>query len=66
MGFIVADFSEHIVGVLDNRRAFSLMDRGYFLHHICNLIGIGNNDFFCLFSSQIRKFLQHFLCGPQV
>ena len=66
MSFVVTDLPEHTVGIFDHRGAFSFMDRRNLLYHIRNLIGVGNDDFFCLFSSQISKFLQHFLCSPQI
>ena len=66
MGLVVTDLPEHTVGIFDHRGAFSFMDRRDLLYHIRNLIGVGNDDFFCLFSSQISKFLQHFLCSPQI
>ena len=42
------------------------MDRRYFLNHIRDLIRICNNNLFRLFTSQIGKFLQHFLRGTQI
>ena len=42
------------------------MDRRNFLNHICDFICIRNDDFLRLFASQIRKFLQHFLCGSKI
>ena len=42
------------------------MDRGNLLHHIRDLIGIGNDDLLCLLPPQIGKLRQHLLCGPKV
>ena len=37
------------------------MYRRDLLDHIRDLVGIGNDHLFCFFTSQIGKFLQHFL-----
>ena len=66
MGFVVADLPQHTIGIFNHRRAFSFMDRRNLLHHICDLIGIGDHDLLSLFPSQIGKLLQHFFCSPQV
>ena len=42
------------------------MDRRNFLYHICNLIGICNNNFLCLLTAQIGKFFQHLLCRSKI
>ena len=42
------------------------MDRRYFFNHVSNLIGVGNHNLFCLFASQIGKFLQHLFCGTKI
>ena len=66
MCFVIADFSKHLIGIFNNRRTFSFMNRRNLFHHICNLIGIGNYNFFGFFASQIGKFLKHFFGGMQI
>ena len=66
MGFVVTDLPEHIVGIFDHRRTFSLVNGRNLLHHIRDLIGIGDHDLLGFFPAQIGKFLQHFFCGPQI
>ena len=66
MCFIKADIFQILIGVFNDRRVFIRMDRRDFLNHICDLIGIGNNNFLCLLTSQIRKFFQHLFCCTQI
>ena len=66
MGAVVADLSQCLVGILDDRREFPRADRRDLLHLIGDLLGIGNDYLLRLFASKVRKFLQHLLGGPEV
>ena len=61
VGFCETDILKILLGVFNDRRKFIRMDRRDLLDHIRDLVGIGNDHFFCFFTSQIGKFLQHFL-----
>ena len=42
------------------------MNRRYLLNHIGNFVCICDDNFFCLFTSEIRKFFQHFFRRTQI
>ena len=42
------------------------MNRRYLLNHIGNFVCICDDNFFCLFTSEIRKFFQHFFRRAQI
>ncbi len=65
MGFVVADIPQHLVGIFNYRRAFVRADRGNFLAHVGNPVGVGNDNFLRLPAAKVVKFRQHFLGGAQ-
>ena len=66
MRFFKTDISEILVRIFNYRRKLIRMNRRNFLYHISDLICICNNDLLSLFASQIRKLLQHLLCGTKI
>ena len=63
MGSVITDLRQCLITVGNDRRTFVRAHRCNSLDHVCNHIGIGNNDFFRLITSQIREFFQHLFRG---
>ena len=61
MGFIITDISQHLVGILNNRRTLIRADRRNLLDHIRDQIGVLDHNFICFFRTKVCKFIQHFL-----
>ena len=61
-----ADILQILVGIFNDRWEFVRMDRGNFLDHIRNLIGVRNDNFLSFLTSQIGEFLQHFFRSTQI
>ena len=66
MGRVIADLSQCLVRILNDRRAFIRAHRSDPLTHISDHAGVGDDNLLRLVRSQIIKFLQHFLRGPQI
>ena len=63
MCLIVAYISKLLVRIFDDRWTFIRSYRRNLLNHICNQIGVLNDNLICLFRAKISKFLQHFFRG---
>ena len=61
MGFIITDISQHLVGILNNRRTLIRADRRNLLDHIRYQIGVPDHNFIRFFRTKVGKFIQHFL-----
>ena len=63
---IHTDLSQFVIRPFNFGRKCFIGDRFDLFHHIRNEVCIRNDNFFCLFFTQIVKFLQHFFCGTEI
>ena len=62
----LAGLSQIFFCPFDLRREFTIRHRHHGFDFVCDLIGIGDNDFIGLFLSQIHEFFHHFIGRPEV
>ena len=66
MGSVIADVSQHLVGIWNDRRTLVRPDRGNPLAHGGNPSGVGDHDLLRLVASQVLKLAEHFLCRAEI
>ena len=62
----IGDSHQIFLGTVNGRRKGTVRERLNVFNLICNGIGVGNNNFVCLFFTKIGEFFQHFFRGTQI
>ena len=61
-----ADFIQLFFCAINERREYPFWNGAHLLHHIGNLLGIGDNHLIGFFFAKIGEFFQHFRCGAHI
>ena len=66
MGTVIADLTERLVRIGNDRRTFIRPHRSDPLHHIGDLLRVGDNHLFRFLAAQVPELRQHFLRRPKI